>query len=145
MIRVPGVTSNAAETSGVAHERPGPTVCMFVSSSHPKTGGEIYLARVSQYLAELMPVVLADFQDMPAFAKRNLFTTLLFSNFWGLSKILAADHERLVLFEDFHYHPRLFLLNFLIRRLERVKIISLVQLGLHYHHILDYRLSLIHI
>ena len=115
-----------------------PLFVILISRLNPKTGGEKYLHEVRKYIVKKMPVEVINFEETPAIFEKNLFISILFSNFWILYRLLKIRNRRIILFEDFHFHPRLILPNLVIKWVKVVRIISLVQLSLYYHSLLRF-------
>ena len=90
-------------------------VVMFVdSSSKPTTGGGRYWVALHRYLGQKdgITVVPVDLSELPTFIKRSpLLVELALTNFWLLLRLVRGQSDNIILFEDFHWHPRLFLFN----------------------------------
>ncbi|GEM_PF-1544177 len=118
------------------HESAMPSrAVMFFATRAPLTGGDMYLAHMCEYIKDRGDLVEEVYlEDMPRFIRNSgLFLGVFLSNFWLLFRLLALPGSRLVLFEDFGFHPRLLLSNLLIRFLRKTNIFMLSQLGLKYH------------
>ncbi|MCL4552681.1 MAG: glycosyltransferase family 4 protein [Candidatus Marsarchaeota archaeon] len=101
------------------------------------TGGETYLTEVHKYLAgqgvNVIPIWL---DDLPLWPRRlGLFADCVISNLWFLLQVWRLPGiSRCVLLEDFHLHPRIWLLNHALRaRRDKPLIPVLMQSSLMYH------------
>ncbi len=97
------------------------SVVMFVSSlSSITTGSMRYSVEVYKYLKRsAVSVSVINLEEMPILIKRcPLFLNLILTNFWFIRRLLSLRLDRnsnVILFEDYHFHPRLFLFNLLVK------------------------------
>jgi glycosyltransferase involved in cell wall biosynthesis len=102
-----------------------------------RTGGEKYFQRVYEYFKaqgfDVEPVYTEDHPKWPRFL--GLLFDCFTSNFWFFNKLVKyRKAQNVMVFEDFHSHPRLILCNALLKVLSKnTKIVTLTQSSLFHH------------
>ncbi len=121
---------------------------MFVSSLLSlTTGGMIYHVEVYKFLKRSgVSVNVINLEEMPILIKRcPLFLNLILTNYWFIQKLLSLKLDRrrkVILFEDYHFHPRLFLFNLFVKAIfRRVSVVTIVNLSLFYHSALRFSVA----